>query len=93
MYLMTLFPLSRERLSSLVGVGSVVTGGQMNRLASGWKLTSAASVVGVVVKTANRMRMRALRKKPPNHFIFFVLWRRCSISYSLYYLTSSFGLS
>lgn len=70
MYLMTLFPLSRERLSSLVGVGSVVTGGQMNRLASGWKLTSAASVVGVVVKTANRMRMRALRKKPPNHFIF-----------------------
>jgi len=84
MYLMTLFPLSRERLSSLVGVGSVVTGGQMNRLASGWKLTSAASVVGVVVKTANRMRMRALRKKPPNHFIF-VLWR-CSISYSLYYL-------
>mmetsp|Transcript_4516 Transcript_4516/g.9367 ORF Transcript_4516/g.9367 Transcript_4516/m.9367 type:complete len:90 (-) Transcript_4516:49-318(-) len=78
MYLMTLFPLSRERLSSLVGVGSVVTGGQMNRLASGWKLTSAASVVGVVVKT------RALRKKPPNHFIF-VLWR-CSISYSLYLL-------
>jgi len=92
MYLMTLFPLSRERLSSLVGVGSVVTGGQMNRLASGWKLTSAASVVGVVVKTANRMRMRALRKKPPNHFIF-VLWRRCSISYSLYYLTSSCELS
>lgn len=56
MNLVTPSPLSWERLSSLVGVGSDVTGGQLNLLASEWKDTEAARVVADVVKTANTAR-------------------------------------
>ncbi len=58
MYLMTLDPLSRERSSSLVGVGSDDTEGQRNFFASGWIVIGAAADV---VKTANKATKWALR--------------------------------
>ena len=64
MYLTMPSPLSRERLSSLVGVGSVVTGGQLNFLASGWKVTGAASVGNMANNTART------KPPPPSHVMF-----------------------
>ena len=75
MYLTMPSPLSRERLSSRVGVGSVVTGGQLNFLASGWKVTGAASVV----KMTNNIMART-KPPPPSHVMFDELsddWIEC----------------